>query len=241
MNDLERYFSQNTGRVIDKWEHYFEIYERHFSRYRGTAVNMMEIGVYQGGSLQMWKDYFGPKARIFGVDVNPACKEFEEDQIEILIGDQEDRNFLRSIVRAVPRLDILLDDGGHTMRQQINTFEELFPHIDPTGVYLCEDMHTSYRTAWGGKYKGRGTFVEYSKNLIDSLNAWHSKTSWYSKRQRKPRVSEFTRTAHSLHFYDSVLVIEKRPMQPPKRRITGQSAPEGPAAPASSGSGSAGT
>jgi hypothetical protein len=224
VNDLERYFSENTGRVIDKWEHYFEIYERHFARFRGTAVNMLEIGVYKGGSLQMWKEYFGPKAQIFGLDVDPGCKAFEEDRIKILIGDQEDRTFLRSITQSVPRLDILLDDGGHTMKQQINTFEELFGHIDPHGVYLCEDMHTSYRTSWGGKYKRPGTFVEYSKDFIDSLNAWHSKRPWYSIRQRKPRINDFTRTAHSLHFYDSVLVIEKRPMQPPKRRITGQAA-----------------
>ncbi len=225
MNDLERYFSQNTGRVIDKWEHYFEIYDRHFSRYRGTAVNMLEIGVYQGGSLQMWKEYFGPKAQIWGVDVDPKCKAFEEEQIRVLIGDQENRDFLRSLVRTLPRLDILLDDGGHSMKQQIHTFEELFRHVDDNGVYLCEDMHTSYRTAWGGKYKGSGTFVEYSKNFIDSLNAWHSKIPWYSKRQRMPRINEFTRTAHSLHYYDSVLVIEKRPMQPPRRRVTGPGAP----------------
>jgi hypothetical protein len=229
VNDLVRYFSQNTGRVIDKWEHYFEIYDRHFSRYRGTAVKMLEIGVYQGGSLQMWKEYFGPKAQIWGVDIDPSCKAFEEDQIRILIGDQEDRKFLRSIMRTLPRLDILLDDGGHSMKQQIHTFEELFGHIDANGVYLCEDMHTSYRTAWGGKYKGPGTFVEYTKNFIDSLNAWHSKIPWYSKRQRKPRVNEFTRSTHSLHFYDSVLVIEKRPMQPPTRRVTGPGAP--PASP----------
>jgi hypothetical protein len=224
MNDLQRYFEQNTGRVIDKWEHYFEIYDRHFSRFRGTAVTMVEIGVFRGGSLQMWKEYFGPKARIVGIDVDPQCKAFEEDQIQVLIGDQADRRFLRSVRETVPQVDILLDDGGHTMTQQINTFEELFGHVDPHGVYLCEDLHTSYRTAWGGKYKGRGTFIEYSKNFIDSLNAWHSKVPWYSRRPRRPHVTDFTRAAHSLHFYDSVLVIEKRPMQPPKRRITGAGA-----------------
>ena len=225
MNDLEKYFNQNTRRVIDKWEHYFGIYDRHFSRYRGTAVNMLEIGVYRGGSLQMWKEYFGPKARIWGVDVDPQCKSFEEEQISILIGDQEDRGFLRSIVATLPRFDIVLDDGGHSMKQQIHTFEELFGHIADDGVYLCEDLHTSYRTAWGGKYKGRGTFIEYSKNLIDQLNAWHSKVPWYSRRQRRPRVDAFTRSAHSMHYYDSVLVIEKRAMQAPQRRVTGPDAP----------------
>jgi len=118
MNDLEKYFTENIGRLIHKWKHYFEIYDRHFSRFRGTDVHVVEFGVSQGGSLQMWKEYFGLNCKIFGVDINPDCKALEEDQIEIYIGDQEDRNFLKSLAKTVPRIDILIDDGGHTMRQQ---------------------------------------------------------------------------------------------------------------------------
>ena len=70
-NDLEKYFTDNTGGLINKWKHYFEIYERHFSRFRGTEVNILEFGVSQGGSLQMWKEYFGPDCMVFGVDINP--------------------------------------------------------------------------------------------------------------------------------------------------------------------------
>jgi len=114
----------------------------------------------------MWKNYFGPKARIYGIDIKPECKQAEEEQIEIIIGDQEDRQFLRKLGRNIPRIDILIDAGGHSMKQQINTFEELFPHIDKNGVYLCEDLHTSYRKGAGGGYKKKGTFIEYSKNFI---------------------------------------------------------------------------
>ena len=134
MNDLETYFTANTGRLIHKWRHYFEIYDRHFSRFRGTDVHLVEFGVAQGGSMQMWKHYFGPKARIFGVDINPNCRQAAEDQVEIFIGDQADRKFLQSLAARIPRMDILIDDGGHTMKQQIHTYEELFPHIDPHGV-----------------------------------------------------------------------------------------------------------
>ena len=74
MNELEKYFFSNTGNLIHKWRHYFEIYDRHFSRYRGSDVHVLEIGAYQGGSLQMWKHYFGPSAQIYGVDINPECK-----------------------------------------------------------------------------------------------------------------------------------------------------------------------
>ena len=215
MNDLEKYFSENSGNLIHKWMHYFEIYDRHFSRFRGTDVHVVEFGVNHGGSLQMWSDYFGPRATIYGIDINPACKALEEGHIEILIGDQEDRAFLRSVADRIPRIDILIDDGGHTMQQQINTFEELFAHVDSHGVFLCEDLHTSYWAKFGGGYRRRTSFVEYTKNFIDDLNAWHSEET------ERFHVSNFTRSAHSLHYYDSVLVIEKRPIDAPYHRQKG--------------------
>jgi hypothetical protein len=214
MNDLEKYFEANQQRLIHKWMHYFEVYDRHFARFRGTDVHIVEFGVSQGGSLQMWKDYFGPRSKIYGVDINPHCKALEEDGVKIFIGDQENRTFLKSLAASIPCIDILIDDGGHTMRQQIATFEELFGHISGNGVYLCEDLHTSYGKDWGGGYRRRGTFIEYSKRFIDRIHAWHSKS-------RALKVDDFTRAAHSLHYYDSILVIEKRRVEQPTHRRTG--------------------
>lgn len=208
MNDLKKYFIENTGNLIHKWEHYFDIYDRHFSRFRNTDVNVVEFGVFHGGSLQMWKKYFGNKAKIYGIDINPNCKKFEEEQIKIFIGDQEDRTFLKSLIEQIPKIDILIDDGGHTMLQQINTYEELFHKIDANGVYLCEDLHTSYWPSFGGGYKKQNTFIEYSKNFIDYINAWHSKTN-------ELQVNKFTESVYSLHYYDSILVIEKRSIKKP--------------------------
>ncbi len=85
MTDLEVYFRKNDKRLIHKWAHYFDIYDRHFARFRDKEIVILEIGVSQGGSLQMWKDYFGPKAKIYGIDVNPQCKQLEEDNIKIFI------------------------------------------------------------------------------------------------------------------------------------------------------------
>jgi len=214
MNDLEKYFAENTGGMIHKWKHYFEIYDRHFSRFRNTNVHIVEIGIYHGGSLRMWKNYFGSNCQVFGIDINPHCKKLEEDQIKIFIGDQEDRNFLKSLLKEIPRIDILIDDGGHFMKQQIVTFEELFNSIDKNGVYLAEDLHTSYWSDYGGGYKKRGSFIEYSKQFIDWVNAWHS-------RSNKLSITEFTKSVHSLHYYDSILVIEKRPMEKPVNLRTG--------------------
>jgi len=203
MNDLEEYFNKNTGKLIHKWEHYFEIYDNHFSRFRGKEVNILEVGVSHGGSLQMWKDYFGPKAKIYGIDINKKCKELEEENVEIFIGSQEDRNFLKEITTTIPMLDILIDDGGHGMDMQIFTFEELFDHIKEDGVYLCEDIHTSYSPRYEGGYKKPSTFIEYSKNFIDYINAYHSE-------DRTLRPNSFTKSAFSAHFYDKIVVVEKR-------------------------------
>lgn len=219
-NPLAEYFFNNRGRFMDKWLHYFEIYHRHFGRFRGASPVVVEIGVYQGGSLEMWRDYFGPGARIVGVDLDPACASFAGESIEVLIGDQADRAFLAELRRRLPHIDILVDDGGHTMEQQLVTFEELYPHIQPLGVYLCEDLHTSYHADWGGGYRRDGTFIERAKRLVDQLNAWHSGDAGLA-------VDDTTRSTFGLHFYDSVLVAEKRPMQPPQRLQSGRPAGAG--------------
>ena len=215
MNDLQAFFDRHEGRLLHKWHHYFDIYERHFSRFRHQPICIVEFGVSQGGSLEMWRDYFGTDAQIFGVDINPKCKQFEGPGIQIFIGDQEDREFLNTLARSLPPIDILIDDGGHTMKQQIHTFEALFPLVKPNGVYLIEDLHTSYWPRWGGGFKKRGSFIEFSKNFIDSINAWHS------REPKKFSPNAFTKSVRSLHYYDSVLVIEKQPMAPPTHERKG--------------------
>lgn len=202
MNDLEFFFKNNEGRLIQKWDHYFEIYETYFKKYRNTEVVVLEIGVSDGGSLQMWKNYFGNKAKIYGIDINPKCKQLEEENIEIFIGSQSDRNFLKDVKTKIPKIDILIDDGGHTMKQQITAFEELFDFIKSDGIYLCEDTHTSYWLKFGGGYKRRGTFIQYSKNFIDYIHAYHSEQESY-------KVNAFTKSVNAVHFYDSIVIIEK--------------------------------
>lgn len=214
MNAIEEYFRKNDQRLIHKWNHYFDIYEKHFNRFRGKEVVILEIGVSQGGSLQMWKDYFGLNAKIYGIDINPKCKELEEENIKIFIGSQSDRKFLRAVKEQLPPIDILIDDGGHTMRQQIISYEELFPVVGENGVYLCEDLHTSYWLSHGGGHKRRGTFIEYSKNFIDFLNAYHSE-------QRSLKTNEFTRSVDSIHYYDSIVVVEKKRRSAPFDEKTG--------------------
>lgn len=214
MNDLRKYFDNNKDRLIHKWEHYFEIYDRHFSAYRNKEIVVLEIGVFEGGSLQMWKNYFGPKAKIYGIDIDPKCREYEEENIEIFIGSQSDKNFLSDIKRKIPKIDILLDDGGHTMHQIKTSFLELFDHVKEDGIYAIEDLHTCYWLDYGGGYKRKGSFNEFSKNLVDSLHAWYSQQSFF-------KVDKYTKTIFSLHYYDSITIIEKRNMKQPVALYSG--------------------
>ncbi len=208
MNSLKTLFDSNQDRIIHKWDHYFDIYESHFSRYRGKDVVILEIGIAQGGSLRLWKNYFGKGLKLYAIDIDPRCKDFEEDGVEIFIGSQSDRKFLREVISKIPKIDILIDDGGHTMKQQIVSFEELFDHIKQDGIYFCEDCHTSYWWEFGGGYKRSGSFIEYSKNWIDKLNAYHSRSS-------RLKVDKFTRSVRSAHFYDSIVVLQKAVVNPP--------------------------
>src|ERR1022692_3894341 len=116
-------FQANPGRMIHKWKYYFPAYERHFSRFRNQSVTIVEVGCGEGGSLQMWKRFFGPHARIVGIDINPGCSVFAEDQVQIRIGDQTDVAFLDSVFAEFGPVQILIDDGSHMMRDIQRSFE----------------------------------------------------------------------------------------------------------------------
>jgi len=214
-NPLYEYFLNNPGRLIHKWLHYFAPYHRHLERFRGQAITLVEFGVFHGGSLQMWKHYLGARARVVGVDIDPACAGFEEDRVSVRIGDQEDRAFLRRLAAEFGPIDVVVDDGGHTMGQQIATFEALFPEMSDYGVYIAEDLHTSYWPEYAGGFRRPGTFIELAKALIDRLNAWHTKDP------EALSVDDFTLQAGSLHFYDSMLVVERKPFEVPRAIMTG--------------------
>jgi len=194
-NQLKLYFdSHKTGRGIVKWEHYFEIYDSHFKKFIGREINLLEIGVFSGGSLQMWKSYFGSKCRIFGVDIRQECKAYEDDQTRVFIGDQADSDFWRRFREAVPRVDIVIDDGSHVPEHQVAALEQLLPHVQPGGVYLCEDVHGLHN-----RYAG---YMYGFANRLNELNCRPGELS-------PVFLSKFQRSIKSVHLYPFVIVIEK--------------------------------
>jgi cephalosporin hydroxylase len=219
-NFLHKYFLNNGSKTINKWIHYFDIYERYFNQYVDKPILMIEIGVFKGGSIDMWKEYFGTKSIIVGIDINPDCKSYEEDQIEIFIGSQDDENFLNSIKNKIGPIDIIIDDGSHMMEHQILTFKVLYDAVKENGIYLCEDTHTSYWGGYRGGYKRPDTFIEYSKNFIDDLHAWYCNQLDPWKYIGPP--SKYTTTLNAIHWYDSIVIFEKLPRTKSKILIKGQ-------------------
>lgn len=151
-----------------KWRKYFDVYDAIFKKFRKKKIIFVEVGVLNGGSLEIWKKYFHPKSRIIGIDLNPKCKKFQKKGIEIFIGDQSDENFWKKFYKKVGKIDILLDDGGHTNKQQIITTVKSIPNMNDGGVLIVEDTHTSYMKNFGNPNKY--SFINFTKKLVDDIN-----------------------------------------------------------------------
>ena len=212
---LKWYFEHNDGRLMNKWDHYFDIYERHFARFRGAAPVVLEIGVSHGGSLQMWRHYLGRRAVIVGIDIDPRTASLTESGIHVQVGDQSDPAFLTSLVEQHGPFDIVIDDGSHLPAHQIASLEFLWPHVRDGGVYLVEDVATSYWPEYGGGLRVPTSFIEYVKPKLDDLHAFHSREPGFEP-------SEWTRTITGLHVYDSVVVFDRGNRTPPTWRLTGR-------------------
>jgi hypothetical protein len=196
-SDLEKYAESHTdGPGIFKWQHYFNIYERHLARFRGAPVTLVEIGVAGGGSLGMWRQYLGSQAQIVGIDIDPDCKRFEQAQIEVVIGDQGSAEFWDAFLHAHERIDVVIDDGGHLPEQQAVTLESLLPKIAPGGVFVCEDIHGSFQP-----------FHAYVDGLTRPLSSIGFAGETYP-------AGPLQRQVASVHRYPLVTVIEKTASSP---------------------------
>ena len=210
---LTQLFLNKQGRTIDKWVHYIPVYERYLSQYRGTSFSMLEIGVFQGGSLELWREYFGSQATFFGIDINPECAGRVEAPNQVRIGSQADPEFLKRVVGEMGGIDVVIDDGSHISEHQRVSFDTLFPLLAEGGLYIIEDLHTAYwRETWNGGYRRPGTAIEVSKSLIDDMHHWY---------HGRDLQLAFGDKVSAVHMYDSIVVIEKGAGAPPVRTRVG--------------------
>lgn len=157
-------FESHQGRLADKWAHYLNLYERHFWPFVGLPIRVLEIGVGHGGSLQMWKAYFGPNAEIVGLDIDPRCKEYEEPQITVHIGNQ-------AAPPLMGRFDIVIDDGSHILAHQQASIDALWPALNVGGVYWVEDCHSGLFPRPAGPVTGSSFYkwvCVYEKGEIEA-------------------------------------------------------------------------
>jgi hypothetical protein len=196
VSELESYKSYMASKYLSiKHSSYFHVYDEVFSKYRGRPITFVEIGVLNGGSLFMWRDYFGPQARIIGIDFNPAAKKWAGEGFEIHIGNQADPNFWSEFFQSVGMVDVVLDDGGHTNEQQIVTTLATIPHIRDGGVLMVEDVHASYMRQFSNP--SRYSFVNFSKFIVDVLNTRFPKIRG-SKHVLRNMV-------YSISFFESII------------------------------------
>lgn len=217
----------------DKWglHYYTEHYTRHFAPLRDRPLTVLELGIggyadpaAGGGSLRMWKHFFR-RGLVYGVDVYDKTA-VREQRIHTVQGDQADPAFLTALAERIGPIDIVIDDGSHYCPDVITAFGALFPHVVPGGLYVIEDLQTSYWPGYGGSSQRPSdptTSMGFLKQLLDGLN--HEEHEPPAAR----RAGEADRTLAGAHFYHNLAILDKGrneegtvPAWIPRRRLSGE-------------------
>jgi hypothetical protein len=204
LDDLARKYNTDKSSLF---HNYTEPYNFMFRERRSDVLKICEVGVMGGASVWMWRDFFR-NAQIIGIDVNPDCKSLEEDRIKIRIGNQTDAGFLDGLIGEFGAFDIFIDDGGHTWFQQKFTFNYIFPHISPGGIYIIEDLSTSYLKGSVWDTAGECT-VDYLKRLMDDLNL-NGKSICGTLEIDNKSLNVFETWLESMFFFKGIVFIKKR-------------------------------
>ena len=195
-NLIKKYFYESNNFSI-KHEKYFSVYEKLLSRYKDKEITLVEIGIHNGGSLYIWKKFL-PKAKVIGIDLNEDCRRFEKDGFIIEIGDQNSEEFWKNFFKKHGNVDVIIDDGGHTNSQQINTAICCIPNLNNGGLLITEDVMCSYIFEFGNPNKF--SFISFSKKIIDDINFKFPKTGKF-----KYSLNDYV---YSIQFFESIVVFE---------------------------------
>ncbi|MET3497453.1 class I SAM-dependent methyltransferase [Variovorax boronicumulans] len=194
--ELFQIFNEGTYLSV-KHDSYFQVYEELLRPYVGKPITFVEVGIFHGGSLFMWRKFLGPEARIIGIDLNPDAKRWEAHGFEIHIGDQADPAFWDRFYAQVGPVDVLLDDGGHMNHQQIVTTDKAIDHLNDGGLLIVEDVHASYLSEFHNP--SEYSFINFARKMVDSINARFPAVQYVGK--------NYGRRVYSTAFYESIVAF----------------------------------
>ena len=195
----------------DPFDHYFDVYNKHFNYLRNKVSNLLEIGVQTGASACMWKDFF-PNATIHGIDIDERCLQFQQDRININIGSQHDVDFLNKVAGDIGEIDIVIDDGSHHEDHQRISFETLLPYVKSKGYYVIEDLHFAYHNGSLQESQYGQHFPHITNTLIKVIDDVHKVATAQIKKGAivfQRAVSDHNRKFESVCFYNGISLIRK--------------------------------
>ncbi|WP_346832794.1 class I SAM-dependent methyltransferase [Pseudomonas abietaniphila] len=217
-HDLRHLYNVHAHNVSDKWSSYLDTYESVLSPYKADPVKLLEIGVQNGGSLEIWAKYFENSKLIAGCDINSDCEKikFDAPSISLLIGDINNHETLQKLKSISEKFDIIIDDGSHTSGDIIMTFFKVFPMLNLGGIYIIEDLHCSYWKQFDGGLNSTHSSIAFLKCLVDILNFEH----WGLDKDRLHHLDAFDvpidfpdnelASLHSIEFKNSMCIIKKK-------------------------------
>lgn len=169
---IEEIHRRKDGKVSDKWASYLPFYDELFSVYRNQPIDLLEIGVQNGGSLETWSTYFIGARALIGCDINPLCGElkYSDSRVSVVVGDANQQETLNRIRSICERFDIVIDDGSHHSNDILNSFLIYFQLLKPGGLYVIEDTHTLYMTNFGGGILNEFSAYSFFKKMVDIVN-----------------------------------------------------------------------
>lgn len=220
MQTLQDLYLAHEGKVSDKWSLYLAEYDRIFHPYREHPVRLLEIGVQNGGSLDVWSKYFSNAKVLIGCDINPDCAKlrYEDPRVSIVVGDANAEASWQAVADLAGRLDVVIDDGSHVSGDIIESFLHYFPLLTSGGIYVAEDLHCSYWQQFEGGLFDPHSSISFFKALADVVNHEH----WGLPLQREYVLAGLTEKygvdfsaaglelVHSVEFINSMCVVRKQ-------------------------------
>jgi SAM-dependent methyltransferase len=175
VNSFSEAYHAQSGKYVDKWAFYLDAYGHFLDPIRDKISHVLEIGVQNGGSLEVWARYFPNVTHVIGCDIDPACGElaFSDPRISVVVGDASQKQTQKKVLEACPTFDLIIDDGSHRQDDVITAFWAYFPHVSYGGYMIIEDLHTSYWQGYGGGLSHPESSMQFLKLLADIVNFEH--------------------------------------------------------------------